>query len=354
MKREHKDFHHFIQNIKPTILRILPGLLVCIMIAVISQVIAHFLPIIGAALFAIVLGILAGNTIFSKDIFNAGSKFSESNLLEYSIVLMGLTLNIMDIISVGWQGLLFIILQMILTIVIAYLIGKLLRFGKKFCLLMCAGNAVCGSSAIGTVSGVIHTDAKEKGISITTVNLTGTVLMIVLPFITGALYNNETIQSSAMIGGILQSVGQVIGSATFINADVVAMSTIFKIIRIILIVVVALAFSKCNTNEGEPLLAKRSNVDTSTKVKAKIPWYIIGFFIFSLIATANIVPQVVSHYTHLVSTQFEIIALAGIGMRVKFRDLIKEGPKALLYGGAIGVCQVGLAIGLIFLLFGLF
>ena len=47
---------------------------------------------------------------------------------------------------------------------------------------MCAGNSVCGSSAIGTVSGVIHPSAKDKGISITTVNLTGTVLMITLPF----------------------------------------------------------------------------------------------------------------------------------------------------------------------------
>ena len=51
--------------------------------------------------------------------------------------------------------------------------------------------------------------------------------------------------------------------------------------------------------------------------------------------------------------QFEIIALAGIGMRVKFRDLVKDGPKALLYGGAVGVCQVGIAIGLIFIFFGL-
>lgn len=255
--------------------------------------------------------------------------------------------------SVGWQGVLFIILQMTLTIVVTYLIGKLLRFGKKFSLLMCAGNSVCGSSAIGTVSGVIHPSAKDKGISVTTVNLTGTVLMITLPFLTGALYGNETMQTSAMIGGTLQSVGQVIGSATFVNSDVVAMSTIFKIIRIIFIVFVALAFSKLNTNEGEKLLSRSNTAGDDKKVKAKIPWYIIGFFLFSIIATFNIIPEIVSHTAHTISSQFEIIALAGIGMRVKFRDLVKDGPKALLYGGAVGVCQVGIAIGLIFIFFGL-
>ena len=342
-----------LKRAKQNILEILPGLIICVIIAGISQVIAHFVPTVGAALFAIALGIIVGNTLCTKDFFNRGTKFSESRLLEYSIVLTGFTLNLTDIMSVGWQGVLFIILQMTLTIVVTYLIGKLLRFGKKFSLLMCAGNSVCGSSAIGTVSGVIHPSAKDKGISVTTVNLTGTVLMITLPFLTGALYGNETMQTSAMIGGTLQSVGQVIGSATFVNSDVVAMSTIFKIIRIIFIVFVALAFSKLNTNEGERLLSRSNTADDDKKVKAKIPWYIIGFFLFSIIATFNIIPEIVSLTAHTISSQFEIIALAGIGMRVKFRDLVKDGPKALLYGGAVGVCQVGIAIGLIFIFFGL-
>lgn len=342
-----------LKRAKQNILEISPGLIICVIIAGISQVIAHFVPTVGAALFAIALGIIVGNTLCTKDFFNRGTKFSESRLLEYSIVLTGFTLNLTDIMSVGWQGVLFIILQMTLTIVVTYLIGKLLRFGKKFSLLMCAGNSVCGSSAIGTVSGVIHPSAKDKGISVTTVNLTGTVLMITLPFLTGALYGNETMQTSAMIGGTLQSVGQVIGSATFVNSDVVAMSTIFKIIRIIFIVFVALAFSKLNTNEGERLLSRSNTADDDKKVKAKIPWYIIGFFLFSIIATFNIIPKIVSHTAHTISSQFEIIALAGIGMRVKFRDLVKDGPKALLYGGAVSVCQVGIAIGLIFIFFGL-
>ncbi len=61
-----------------------------------------------------------------------------------------------------------------------------------------------------------------------------------------------------------------------------------------------------------------------------------------------------SHTAHTISSQFEIIALAGIGMRVKFRDLVKDGPKALLYGGTVGICQVGIAIGLIFIFFDYF
>lgn len=53
-----------------------------------------------------------------------------------------------------------------------------------------------------------------------------------------------------------------------------------------------------------------------------------------------------------VSGQFEIIALAAIGMRVKFRDLVREGPRALSYGLLVGGCQVLFALGLIRLLLG--
>ena len=151
---------------------ILPGFLVCLVIGLLAQQIAQFFPSIGAALFAIGIGMLAGNTFLNNDIFNIGTKFSESRLLEYSIVLTGLTLHLADIMGIGFEGVGFIAIQMTLTICICYFIGKKLGFSKKFSLLMCAGNAVCGSSAIGTVAPIVDADSKDKGISITIVNVT--------------------------------------------------------------------------------------------------------------------------------------------------------------------------------------
>ena len=61
---------------------------------------------IGAATFAIFIGILAGNTIFHKKVFDLGTKFAEKNLLNYSIVLMGANLNIMEIaaLRIKWSS----------------------------------------------------------------------------------------------------------------------------------------------------------------------------------------------------------------------------------------------------------
>ena len=48
-----------------------------------------------------------------------------------------------------------------------------------------------------------------------------------------------------------------------------------------------------------------------------------------------------------ISGQFEIIALAAIGMRVKFKDLKEEGAMSFLYGCFVGLCQIIIAVLLI-------
>ena len=72
---------------------ILPGLIISIMISFIRQYLANFIPSLGAALIAIFLGILLGNTFLNKPYLKSGTKFSEKILLEWSIVLNGMILD---------------------------------------------------------------------------------------------------------------------------------------------------------------------------------------------------------------------------------------------------------------------
>ena len=328
---------------------IIPGIIICIIIGLLSKGLGKTYPTVGAASFAIFIGILLGNTLFKDKKYNQGTKFAEKDLLNYSIVLMGANLNLNEILSLGVNGLIFVILQMTLTMSVAYFIGRKLRFNKEYCLLMASGNGVCGSSAIGATAPVINAKDSDKVISITIVNVIGTILMILLPTITLILYNNETLKTSAMMGGVLQSVGQVIGSASFISDDVVKLATVFKIIRIIMLIAVVIIYEKLNLNNKN---SKRiNNNENKSKRKFNIPWFITGFFIICLLYTVGLIPHPISKTFKWISSNFEIIALAGIGMRVKVSDLIKEGPKAIFYGGTIGVSQVIFAIILISIFF---
>lgn len=330
--------------------KIIPGLLLCILIAQLGVFLGKFIPSIGGAPLAIFLGLIAGNTFAKSTIFAPGSKFSESDLLSYSIVLLGGTLSINTILQLGFSGIAFILLQMALTITLTMFIGKKLGFSKHFRALMASGNAVCGSSAIGASSPVINAEDNDKGISITIVNLTGTLLMFALIPIAGFLYNFETLHTSALLGGILQSVGQVIAAGSMVNHQVLEMATIFKIVRIVFLVIVVIWLSKEFHNkeiEMDTEFALEEEAYSKKKNNISVPWYIIGFFILCILFSFGLIPPGISKTFKMISSKFEIVALAGIGMRVNISELVKQGPKASLYGLLVGLSQIVIAIVLI-------
>ncbi len=326
------------KNIISKIIEILPGFLVAFLIAIISIFFSKFVPKLGAASIAIFLGMFVGNVFLNQDIFQKGYKFSETDLLSYSIVLLGATISITTISQIGFLGIIFIMIQMTVTIIGAIYIGKKLGFGTNFTYLMASGNAVCGSSAIAATAPVIDADDREKGIVVTIVNVTGIVLMFLLPVITQLLYNHNLTQTSAMIGGTLQSIGQVVASGAMVNEHTKDLATIFKIVRIIFLVVVVFVLGNLKNKSNKEVL--ENEVKEVKRKKIKIPWYVIGFFITCLLFSFNIISPNVSTLCKQLSNKFEIIALAAIGLRVNVKDLIKQGKAVSLYGLFIGSLQI--------------
>lgn len=325
---------------------IYPGLLLSLAIASLSKILAIWLPSLGAGTIAILLGILLGNLFFNQSVWQKGTKFSEKTLLELSIVLLGTTVTFQTIVQIGGSGILFIMCQMTLTILSAYFIGKKLKFNQTMSLLMAGGNAVCGSSAIGAIAPEIGAKDKEKGQIITLVNLLGTVMMLTLPIIGGTVFTDNVMAKSALIGGTLQSVGQVIASANMVSSQVVEMATLFKILRIMFLVVVVFAFGKIANQSTDNNLT----IQEKAKKKFPLPWYIIGFIICCVLNSVIHFPTILSQTTHSISGWFEITALAAIGLRINVKEFFKEGPRFLAYAGSVGIVQTIVAITLIKLL----
>ena len=330
-----------VKNIKS----ILPGFIVALIVALSSMFLAKFVPALGAAPIAIFLGMFVGNIFLNQKVFQRGYKFSESDLLSYSIVLLGATLSISTISEIGLNGVMFIVLQMTATIIGALYIGKKLGFAQNFRFLMASGNAVCGSSAIAATAPVIDADDNDKGIAITIVNVTGIVLMFLLPLLGDILYKNDTLHTSAIIGGILQSMGQVVASGAMVNEGVKDLSTIFKIVRIIFLVVVVFVFGHLKNKTNKEIAVEE--VEDVKNRKIKVPWYVIGFFIMCGLFSVNIISSDLSALCKEVSKVLEIKALAAIGRRVNIRELIKQGKNATLYAMFVGLVQIVSAVVLI-------
>ncbi|MBF0779079.1 YeiH family protein [Streptococcus cuniculi] len=326
---------------------ILPGFVLSFLVALVAKGLAVFVPSIGAASLAICIGIVLGNTVCRSKRLEKGTKFSESKLLEISVALLGLTVTFQTIGHLGVSGLIYIICMMTGVILFTYFLGRKLGFKDEMSLMIAGGNAVCGSSAIGAIAPAIKADSKDKGQAIVLINLLGTILMFVLPLIGVQVLGFSDLANSALTGGVLQSVGQVVASASLINDTVTQYATLFKITRILFLVVVVFAFERLMAKKNQEISAENTSAKS---IFASIPWYILAFLLLCCVNSSLPLPSFLGAGSKWFSTWFEITALAAIGLRLDFKKFLQEGPKFLMYMGLIGLVQIVLALILIFIL----
>ncbi len=103
-----------------TIREILPGLFVSVLVGYISIFISILIPKVGSINFYI-FRYVCRKPIFKSKGISKGYKFSETDLLSYSIVLLGATLSVSTLIDLKVSGILFIILQMTITIIVHFI-----------------------------------------------------------------------------------------------------------------------------------------------------------------------------------------------------------------------------------------
>lgn len=323
------------------------GIIVTLVLSIVAKFLAEFLPQLGAESIAMLLGILLGNTLFANARFAPGTKWAEKYPIEIGIALMGLTVTLKTIEQLGINGIAFVLIQMFLTIVIVlFMGGRIFKVAKESAMLMGAGNAVCGSSAIASVAPAIGADDDQRRTAVATVSLTGVLLLLLLPVLGPHLVGHNNLLLGALVGGTVQSVGQVVGTASLINGSVVTYATLFKMLRVIMLTVVVFIFTRMAQNKQ----ATTTGTTASVK-KFNIPWFIIVFIILLLINSFLTLPHVLTGSAKEIASFFGIVNLAGIGLNLKFKTIKDSGVRFLSYGFITGVIQVILAVVLIKVLF---
>jgi uncharacterized integral membrane protein (TIGR00698 family) len=323
----------------------LNGLLICIFIAILSILLSSFIPI-GSVAIAIILGIFIGNIVNLNDSFQKGISFSEKHILSFAIALMGINLNFMILGKLGYKSVILIIVAITLTLFFSVLISKLLKFDKKFGLLIGIGNGICGSSAIAATEKIIGVKKEEVGLSVAIVNFLGTIGIFLLPIIGTIFLKFTNINSGILIGNTLQAVGQVVAAGFSINEITGQTATIVKMTRILMlfpiVIILIFLFSQNKSHKN----------NSTSKVKLpSIPIFIIGFILFSLIPTFEILPQNIIKIISKLSHYALIIAMAGIGLKITFKTILDKGKSALLIGSIIFSFQIIFSSIIIFLFF---
>ena len=145
------------------------GVLLCLIIAIPSWILGKIFPIVGGPVFAILLGMVITLLVRDKSALQSGITFVSKKILQYAVILLGFGMNLSVILQTGKQSLPIILATITTSLVVAWVLHKILHVPGKISTLIGVGSSICGGSAIAATAPVIDADDEEVAQSISVI-----------------------------------------------------------------------------------------------------------------------------------------------------------------------------------------
>ena len=327
----------------PNWARMGPGLALCAAIAAIALLAGRAVPLVGAPLFAIALGVVIANTARDRIPLGALRIGDIGKLcLKTGIVILGASLDLGDIARTGGNSLLFLLLTVAAGLAMALLAGKSLGIDWRVRCLIGMGTTICGASAIAALAPVIRAKAEEIAYAITVVFFFNMIAVFLFPAL-GHLMGLSDNGFGLWAGTAVNDTSAVVAAGFAYSDDAGAVATIVKLTRTTLIIPLVIGFGL-----ALPWLdpaAPKQDVPLARRVYNAFPVFIL---LFLLAALANTLGLTGGHAAdiQLLGRWVMVIALAAVGLQGHWRAFAGAGARPLVLGAltwaAVALTSLGL------------
>ncbi|MDY2987614.1 MAG: YeiH family protein, partial [Peptoniphilus sp.] len=289
-------------------------------------------PLIGGAVFAILVGMLIGLFYKEKNSTQLGIKFTSKYILQLAVVFLGFGMNLSDVIKVGATSLPIIISTILTSLIVAYVLQKVLRIQSNTAILVGVGSSICGGSAIAATAPVIEAEDEEIAKAISVIFLFNILAALIFPSF-GEYLGLSNNGFGLFAGTAINDTSSVTAAATVwdgihAGANTLETATIVKLTRTLAIIpiVLTLAFIR---------LKKEKNSNSSVSIKKIFPYFVLFFILASIVTTVSIQMGASPAFFKPLKTLskfFITMAMAGIGLSTDIVNIIKTGGKAIILG----------------------
>lgn len=317
------------------------GILFCILIAIPAWLLGKWMPVIGGPVFAIIIGMILTLIIKDKSSLDEGIKYTSKKVLQYAVVLLGFGMNFYEILAQGKQSLPIIVSTITTSLVVSFLLYKVMKMDGKVSILIGVGSSICGGSAIAATAPVINADDEEIAQSISVIFLFNVLAALIFPTLGGMLgFSNEGFGLFA--GTAVNDTSSVTAAATawdgIHGSNTLDIATIVKLTRTLAIIPITLVLAFWT--------AKKEKTSNNFSLKKAFPMFIVFFLLAAVITTVfNLSPAVTGPIKEL-SKFFIVMAMAAIGMNTNIVKLVKTGGKPIFMGFCCWIAISLVSIGM--------
>ena len=241
---------------------------------------------------ALVGGIALG--ILGLSSFAHESKVTSKWLIQACVVALGLRLNLAVLADSALAGLALAVGTIAGAVVVGLLLGTLFKSGREVSVLVTAGTAICGGSAIVAVGTAVGAASSNMAVATGAIFVLNAVGLWTLPAIGHAVGLSE-VQFGQWAGVALHDIASVGGAAKSYGSVAFDTANIVKLTRVIWILPLAL------------LAARFMHAANPAAKRTPFPWFILLFLVASTVRT--LAPSIASQ-------EQLVLTLSGVGFQV--------------------------------------
>lgn len=305
------------------------GLLLCIAIAVVAEGLGVLVPLVGAPLFAIAIGVLIANAAPAVP-QNKSLRIGEVSklALRLGIILLGASLDLGVIVHTGLGSLPLLAVTMTAGLVCALWLGRGLGIDWRMRCLIGIGTTICGASAIAALAPVIRARADEIAYSVTVVFFFNMVAVFTFPAL-GHLIGLTDYGFGVWTGTAVNDTSAVVAAGFAFSQAAGTTATIVKLTRTTLIIPLVLGFGLALPFMDPEV--KRTQEGLGKRIYAAIPMFIVIFILAAAANTLGLI-GVYAPAFQLAGRWVMVIALAAVGLQGNWRAFAGSGARPLVLG----------------------
>lgn len=304
------------------------GVVLCLVIAGIALWLGQFVPLVGAPIIAILIGVAIANTAGTKPVARLRIKEVSGYALRTGIVILGFTLSLYDVFASGARSLPLLAVTVVVGLGFPLLFGRSLGVDWRMRCLIGFGTTICGASAIAALAPVLRAKSEEIAYSISVIFFFNMLAVIIFPTL-GHMMHMSDYGFGLWDGTAVNDTSAVVAAGFAYSPDAGNIATIVKLTRTTLIIPLVLIFGLAMPwldPEHRP-----GDGHLRARIAKAIPWFIALFIVASLINTVGLVGPLAPSI-QLLARFVLVVALAAVGLQGNWRSFAGSGPGPLWLG----------------------